>query len=82
MGAGASVQVSKDKIKDLSVEEVGGLLKDLGYPQYVDGVSKMGVDGSMLGDLDDAKIKQIIPNVSKTDFDVVISQKRHIGAIR
>ena len=73
MGAGASIQVSKDKIQDLSVEEVGGLLKQLGFPQYVEGVSKMGVDGHMLGDLDDAKIKQIIPNVRLTVFDVLLS---------
>ena len=63
MGAGASVQISKEKVQTLTVKEVGDLLTQLGFPQYVEAVAKMGIDGEKLKDLDDAKLKPTIPNV-------------------
>ena len=63
MGAGASIQINSDELSTLSVEGVGELLTKEGFPQYVEAVKQKGINGTMLIQIGDEKLKEIIPNV-------------------
>ena len=57
------MQINTDELSTLSVEEVGELLTKEGFSQYVEAVKQKGINGTVLSDIGDEKLKEIIPNV-------------------